>query len=310
MITAAGIVPARKPGEPGDTERDLPMRISLRNSVIALLGAAAVASAGTVIGTAAASAGKAVTVQHLSVTASASGISDHGVTRLDPELTVVSMRNRDTGEHALHLVRLRNGVTLAQFENTLRSGDMAAVGKIITWYGGVNSVPPGKIWSMSIKLAVGEYALLDSGQRADGSPNFAHPGFIKSLRVAGDPATAPPPAANVHVNQVDFAFHMPARLPRDATLEITNTGAQPHEMDFLLLDPGVTVQQALQALAHHQEPPGKEIDVLTAFSPGLTAWVPLHLTPGTYLVVSFFPDVAHGGIPQAAEGMVGSFTVN
>ncbi len=50
--------------------------------------------------------------------------------------------------------------------------------------------------------------------------------------------------------------------------------------------------------------------MLTAFSPGLTAWVPLHLAPGTYLVVSFFPDVTHGGIPQAAEGMVGSFTVN
>ncbi len=308
MITAAGIVSAGKPGEPGDTERDPPMRISLRNSVIALLGAAAVAGAGTAA--AAAPPGKAVTVQHLSVTASASGISDQGVTRLDPELTVVSMRNADTGEHALHLVRLRDGVTLAQFQNTLRSGDMAAFGKIITWYGGVNSVPPGQNWSMSVKLAAGEYVLLDSGQRADGSPNFAHPGFIQSLRVAGDPATALPPAANVQVNQVDFAFHMPARLPCDATLEITNTGAQPHEMDFLLLNPGITIQQALQALSHHQEPPGKEIDVLTALSPGLTAWVPLHLAPGTYLVVSFFPDTAHGGIPQAAEGMVGSFTVS
>ncbi len=285
------------------------MRISLRNSVIALLGAAAVAGVGTAAG-AAASAGRAVTEQQLSVTASASGIADGGVTRLDPQLTEVSLRNADTGQHALHLIRLRDGVALAQFENTLRSGDMAAFGKIVTWYGGVNSVPPGQSWSMSVKLAAGEYALVDSGQRADGSPNFAHPGFIQSLRVAGDPATASPPAANVSVDQVDFAFHMPARLPRDATLEVTNTGAQPHEMDFLLLDPGVTVRQALQALAHHQEPPGKEIDVLTALSPGLTAWVPLHLAPGTYLVVSFFPDVAHGGIPQVAEGMAGSFTVS
>ena len=163
---------------------------------------------------------------------------------------------------------------------------------------------------MSIKLATGVYELVDSGQRADGSPNFAHPGFVLSLRVAGDPATVPPPAANVDIEQVDFAFHMPARLPRDAVLKVTNDGAQPHEMDFLQLDPGTTPQQALQALAHHHEPPGKEIDVLTAFSPGLTAWVPVHLQPATYLGVSLFPDVTRGGMPQAAEGMVGSFTVN
>ena len=294
------------------------MRTSLRNSVAALLGAAAIAGAGTVAGTAAASAGKAahnaagtpVMVQHLTVTATASGIFDGSVSRLDPELTEVSMRNADTGEHALHLVRLDDGVTLSQFQHALRSGDPAAAAKIVTFYGGVNSVPPGQRWSMSIKLAAGEYVLLDSGQRADGSPNFAHPGFIESLRVAGDPATAPPPAANVEVNQADFAFQMPAELPRDATLKVTNTGAQPHEMDFLLLNPGVTVQQAMQALAHHTEPPGKEIDVLTAFSPGLTAWVPVHLQPGTYLVVSLFPDTSHGGIPQAAEGMVGSFQVS
>ena len=117
-------------------------------------------------------------------------------------------------------------------------------------------------------------------------------------------------ASLIDIDQVDFAFQLPAQVPRDAVLRVTNTGAQTHEMDFLQLPPGVTPQQALQALAHHHEPPGKEIDVLTAFSPGLTAWVPMHLEPGTYLVVSLFPDVTHGGVPQAAEGMVGSFIVS
>ncbi len=286
------------------------MRFSLRTSALAVTAVAAAAALGTLAGTATASPDKTVPPQTLILTASATGISDGGITRLDPALTQVSFHNADTGEHALHLVRLDEGVTVSQFEKALTSGDQAAAIRMATLYGGVNSVPAARTWSMSIKLATGDYVLFDSGQQADGSPNFAHPGFIQNVRVAGDPASTAPPAANVQVDQVDFAFHMPAHLPEDATLQVTNSGAQPHEMDFLKLNPGVTPQDALQALAHRQQPPGQEIDVLTAFSPGLTAWVPLHLDPGTYLVISFFPDLAHGGIPQAAEGMVGSFTVS
>ena len=115
------------------------MRISLRNSTAALLGVAALAGLGTIAGTAAASTQNTVAVQHLDVTASDSNLSDGGLTRLDPSMTRVTLHNSGTGEHALHLVRLHDGVTAAQFETTLRSADMPAINRLITWYGGVNS---------------------------------------------------------------------------------------------------------------------------------------------------------------------------
>ncbi len=283
------------------------MRISLHKPAAVLLGVAAlagVAAARPALG------GRSARLQRLAVVASASGISDGATAHLDPGLTDVSLRNADTGEHALHVVRINDGVSVSEFQRALRTGDPAAAARLVAFYGGVNSVPPGQVWSMSVELRTGQYALVDSGQGADGAPNFLHPGFVQTFRVAGDAASVAPPTGTVDVRQVDFAFHLPARLPRDSTLKVVNAGAQPHEMDFLQLPPGVTPQRALQSLAHHQEPPGKEIDVLTAFSPGLTAWVPVHLQPGTYLVVSLFPDLAKGGLPQAAEGMVGSFTVS
>jgi len=42
--------------------------------------------------------------------------------------------------------------------------------------------------------------------------------------------------------------------------------------------------------------------------PGLTQWVTLNLTPGTYAMLCFLPDV-NTDLPHALEGMVNSFTV-
>jgi hypothetical protein len=159
---------------------------------------------------------------------------------------------------------------------------------------------------MFIHLDRGDYVLLDCGQGADGSPNFTHPGFIRTMRVDGAPAGVAPPAANMTIRQVDFAFQLLTHPPQDAVLHITNAGAQPHEMDSLLLNwphpPTSTAGPRPPPAA--ARPRNRRADRPV---PQPVAWVPIHLQPGAYLVVSLFAEITKGGLPQAAEGMIGTF---
>ena len=76
------------------------------------------------------------------------------------------------------------------------------------------------------------------------------------------------------------------------------------------MNPGITVEDALQALAEGAaEPPGVEVGLLGVISPGHEVSVGYDLTPGTYLVVCLFPDEGGEHLPHAALGMVSDFTV-
>jgi hypothetical protein len=63
-----------------------------------------------------------------------------------------------------------------------------------------------------------------------------------------------------------------------------------------------------QASPAFDESAFQDVDGLEALSTGMTAWLPLHLEPGTYVAVCFIPD-KDSGMPHALEGMAKVFTV-
>ena len=147
-----------------------------------------------------------------------------------------------------------------------------------------------------------------------------------ALTVTGEagatPAAAGGPAADVTVTMFEYDFTLEGALaPGSRVIEVTNVGAQPHHM-FMARTPGpITekqVQQILELEAQGATPapeaglpdPDEFIPVayMAPLSRGATAWIPVNLEPGYYVMVCFVPDLA-SGMPHAFEGMYEVITV-
>lgn len=89
------------------------------------------------------------------------------------------------------------------------------------------------------------------------------------------------------------------------TVRLTNRGRDVHQIQFLGLPPGKTVEDVSQALAGS---PGRLPNWLQRFggvnsvAPGNEASVVIHLDPGEYVLLCGIPDAA--GRPHAVHGMV------
>jgi uncharacterized cupredoxin-like copper-binding protein len=130
--------------------------------------------------------------------------------------------------------------------------------------------------------------------------------FTVDAATAGDKPAAP--SADTEVTLKDFSFAMPSTLKAgDHTLKVTNKGPQPHEMTLVKLAPGKTMQDAM-AYSGEGEPPFTDAGGMGALAPNTSAWVKLHLDPGTYIAVCFVPDPASGKA-HAEMGMMNQFTV-
>lgn len=226
--------------------------------------------------------------------------------------TAITVINNGSMPHEASFVRVNPGVTLDQviaFAPTAISSqdvaDFVAFLKLVQFYGGVSGVDPDSSVAVVVNLTPGTYAVADT--------EHFDAGLFASFTVAGPASDVAPPLADATVTERDFAFDAPATIPAGLrTLEVRNIGAQSHELSLARLDPGYTVQDVLAALQQGQEgPPPPWVHKATSIEPqgpGLTQWVTLNLTPGTYAMLCFMPDV-NTGMPHALEGMVGTFTV-
>jgi hypothetical protein len=227
--------------------------------------------------------------------------------------TAITIVNNGTIPHEASFVRVNTGVTIERLIaaaqasiNSQDPADFVAFLQVAQFYGGVSGVEPGTSNQVVLNLTPGTYAVADTAGFQEG--------LFASFTVAGPPSDVAPPLADATITQRDFAFDAPATIPAGTrTLEVRNTGAQSHELHLAKLDPGHTLQDVLEAVQQSgpDTPPppwAHDVTSVDAQGPGLTQWVTLNLTPGTYAMLCFLPDVITER-PHALEGMVNSFTV-
>lgn len=158
----------------------------------------------------------------------------------------------------------------------------------------------GDTTEVILHLAPGRHVLACLRRDADGH-RHALEGEWRELVVLGDSAHAPAPPGTVTISMVDFAFTGPAEWPSGKNLlHATNDGTEDHLFILRRLNDGVTLKQWLEA-----ERPGRlstGLGGLARIGPGRSAYLPVTLAPGTYVLVCLIPD-RESGRPHSELGM-------
>ncbi len=209
------------------------------------------------------------------------------------------LQNEGQEPHHAQFVRLNDGVTLEQFGAALRQGPTAAF-PLVTFRGGPAITDPGRTsFAVTLDLEPGTYLMLCFIESPDGVPHLAK-GMVRPFVVAAPPT----------VVLRDFAFDLPEIRAGVQTWYVVNQGPQPHEMAIARAPNDVTPEQIATAL---QSPgalsvPMEDVSGMQALSAGLSGWVTVDLSPGTYVLLCFVPDPATG-LPHVALGMYAVVTV-
>lgn len=129
------------------------------------------------------------------------------------------------------------------------------------------------------------------------------------------PATvAPPPTEapavglpEVLIEASDFSYSAPGKIPAGwVRVRLSNTGQEPHHVQFLRLNDGVTFAQFEEALAQGEGPAMAlvtQVGGVGGIAPGLEAQAVLNLPAGDYVILCFIPSAADG-LPHLAKGMI------
>ncbi len=125
--------------------------------------------------------------------------------------------------------------------------------------------------------------------------------MLTTFEVAGDANEADLPEADVEVTGVEYSFSGPTELDAgEVILDFTNGGAEPHEVNIVRLNDGVTVADYLAGF-ETGPPPGVPVGGVQAVLPGRSQRAVLDLDAGNYGFICFIPNAE--GVPHAALGM-------
>ncbi|MEW6029367.1 MAG: hypothetical protein AB1554_07770 [Chloroflexota bacterium] len=132
-----------------------------------------------------------------------------------------------------------------------------------------------------------------------------------SYTLAEESAAAALP--EIKVDAADYSYTAPETVDSGWTRVIlTNTGAEPHHVQFLRLNDGVTAEQFEEALKQGEGPAlalTQQIGGVGAVHPGGTASAVLNLTAGEYVILCLIPSPSDG-MAHHAKGMIRRLTVN
>lgn len=225
------------------------------------------------------------------VTVTADGIAvPEGLT---PGLTTLMLDNTAQAEAPAVVIvgRLNDDVTQEGFLEAA-AGDPMALFSLISSKGGT-MVFPGAALDITVDLEAGNYVIADFGRQIPAMSFF---------EVAA-------PAAEFTIDLVDFAFVIPSELTAGNHLvEITNSGAEPHEFIVMKInDENMTEDEVLAAATSEEgDERLQEAFLWLPMSTGNSALVNMNLEPGRYVAICF---VDHNGTPHCEEGMISFFTV-
>ncbi len=239
----------------------------------------------------------------------ATDFSFTGPDSIAPGLTTIRLANQGAQPHHLILGELKQGKTTQELMAFMQANPDGEP-PFLTWRGAAAGIVPGDTAGSTTDLPAGRYVLICFlPDPADGKPHAAK-GMVKELVVAGPPHPGSAPVAQGEIRMSDFAFSAPALAAGTRTLHIVNDGPQTHEVQLIRLNPGVTGQQYLAAMAPGATapPPGTFLGGPGALSTGLDNYWTVTFAPGNYLFVCFVPDSADRK-PHLVKGMVHEFSI-
>jgi hypothetical protein len=230
-------------------------------------------------------------------------------------LTLLTIENQSSSDASVTLGGPKEGQTMDEMVQTLATPSPQGFPPIfyeIKLTGGPTA-KPGETKQVLINLTEGDWAAFGEANQA--------PAFITVTAAEG--AVPAEPAADLTIETKEFEFPgFPDQITAgDHLMKVTNTGEQPHIVIISTAPEGMTTMDYINFLSALMSgtPPAEgtptfdesafqDVDGLEALSTGMTAWMPLHLEPGTYVVACFIGD-KDTGLPHAAEGMAKVFTV-
>lgn len=178
-----------------------------------------------------------------------------------------------------------------------------------TWAGGIFA-GPGSISQAVVTLTPGQWLVLT--QELSGMPPV--------LNVTGEAGEVPAaPEGAVAVELDDYQVALPDVMPAGPQLwNVTNTGAEPHEVFITKTPERLTLEQAeaLATMSPEATPDPNmpnieefiEVGGVAPISNGQSVMLEMNLEPGHYVAVCFIPAMETGE-PHAAKGMVTVFSV-
>jgi hypothetical protein len=284
--------------------------MGIKGTVAATVAAAAIAGCAS----AAAVSGPPAAAHVVDVSASEFrfAIDTHGT--VPAGLVELKLANIGTMDHEAILARLHQGVSLAQFEQALKSGPAAFA--LVDFAGGAGAVAAHGRQVTFQALQGGRYVLLCLVSGPDGVPHVMK-GMIAELTVTGHltPAQLAAARPTAHVDGAitahDMTYTLPAVVSGHGLYRFTDTDhADTHELGIIRLNPGITAADVVAWVkAPGGPPPFTSAGGFGATVPGGGGWVRLDLAPGHYAALCFVPDDAPPHAPHAAMGMVIPFTV-
>ena len=230
-------------------------------------------------------------------------------------LTTFRLVNQGKELHHASLVRLRDGKTMADFQ-----AGLAAVMKNHTpppaWMGfagGPNAVTLGDTAIATQLLEPGSYVFVCWIPTLEGVPHVLK-GMLHPLVVtAGATPTAAEPAADVTIKLTDYDFQLfqPLTAGRPV-VRVENAGKQVHEIVIAALAPGKSLQDFIaweQGGEKGPLPTGEWLGGVTNLDVGGHSQFTTNFSPGSYLLLCFWPDVKDGK-PHIMHGMAKQITIS
>jgi uncharacterized cupredoxin-like copper-binding protein len=137
--------------------------------------------------------------------------------------------------------------------------------------------------------------------------------------VSPEPTEAPAePIANtgsipeITIDAADFSYTAPEAIDAGwVRVKLTNSGQEPHHVQFLRLSDDVTLEQFQEALKEGEGPAlalVKQMGGVGAVAPTGSAQAVLNLTAGNYVILCFIPSPSDH-VPHLAKGMIKTLTV-
>lgn len=143
-------------------------------------------------------------------------------------------------------------------------------------------------------------------------PTAAPTAKPKPTDVPAEP-TAAAILPEIKIEAADYSYAAPEKVITGwVRIILTNSGTEPHHVQFLRLNDGVTLKQFEDALKQAEGPAlamTKQIGGVGAVHPGGTAQAVLNLPAGEYVILCFIPSPADK-VAHHAKGMLKSLTVS
>jgi hypothetical protein len=126
------------------------------------------------------------------------------------------------------------------------------------------------------------------------------------------PADSPVLPFEITIDAADHSFTAPEIVRSGWMLvNLTNSGQEPHHVQFLRLNDGVSLDEFEAALKQGEGPAlamTQQVGGVGAIAPGISAQAVINLPAGEYAILCFIPSPGDG-IPHLAKGMIKGLTV-